>query len=271
MSSAWLKERGTWKARIARAEELAERYQPAKEVLAFYTRVLEFQSTVGDGSQPATPALQSGGFDFCEALDLETSTRELPRLALLVAGHGPAKLAASAEQWRQLTSSEVHVRLSNWVAAHDDRDMGLVFFPRVLLEPQAERIASSLDPRLPAKFGNRCPVCNSVPQLAVLRPEGDGGKRALLCSFCHTDWEFRRILCPACGEEDHEKLPRYSAEGIAAVRVEACDTCQSYLKSVDLTIDGRAVPLVDDVATAPLDLWAAEHGYQKICPNIMGF
>jgi len=25
------------------------------------------------------------------------------------------------------------------------------------------------------------------------------------------------------------------------------------------------------VAAAPLDLWAAEHGYRKIVPNIMGF
>jgi formate dehydrogenase maturation protein FdhE len=70
---------------------------------------------------------------------------------------------------------------------------------------------------------------------------------------------------------NHEKLPRYSAEGIAAVRVEACDTCKSYLKSVDLTVDGFAVPEVDEVATTPLDLWAAERDYRKIHLNVMGF
>ena len=107
--------------------------------------------------------------------------------------------------------------------------------------------------------------------MAVIRQEGDGGKRMLLCSLCHTEWEFRRILCPSCGEENHEKLPRYTAEGIPAVRVEACDTCKVYLKSVDLTVDGFAVPLVDEVATAPLDLWASDHGYHKLLPNVMGF
>ncbi len=86
-----------------------------------------------------------------------------------------------------------------------------------------------------------------------------------------SEWEFRRILCPACGEEDHEKLPRYTAEGISAVRVEACDTCNRYLKSVDLTVDGHAVPVVDEIATAPLDLWAAEHDYRKIQLNLVGF
>lgn len=105
----------------------------------------------------------------------------------------------------------------------------------------------------------------------MIRPEGDGGKRLLLCSLCQSEWEFRRILCPACGEVNHEKLPRYSAEGIASVRVEACDTCKHYLKSIDMTVDGLAVPVVDEIATAPLDLWAAEHGYQKIRLNLMGF
>jgi len=116
-----------------------------------------------------------------------------------------------------------------------------------------------------------CPVCGSKPQVAVLRPEGDGGKRFLVCSFCLTEWEFRRILCPICGEEDYQKLPRYSAEDLVAVRVEACDTCKYYLKSVDMTVDGLAVPLVDEIATAPLDLWAAEHGYTKVTLNLMGF
>ena len=55
------------------------------------------------------------------------------------------------------------------------------------------------------------------------------------------------------------------------MRVEACDTCKYYLKSVDMTVDGLAVPIVDEVATAPLDMWAIEHGFSKISPNLMGF
>ena len=26
---------------------------------------------------------------------------------------------------------------------------------------------------------------------------GDGGKRSLICSLCATEWDFRRIVCPA--------------------------------------------------------------------------
>ena len=50
--------------------------------------------------------------------------------------------------------------------------------------------------------------------------------------------------------------------------MEACDTCQCYLKAVDLTRDGNAVPEVDEIAALPLDMWAMEHGYRKIAPNL---
>jgi formate dehydrogenase maturation protein FdhE len=42
------------------------------------------------------------------------------------------------------------------------------------------------------------------------------------------------------------------------------------MKTVDLTKDGHAVPLVDELAFIPLDLWASEHGYEKIHPNLLG-
>ena len=64
---------------------------------------------------------------------------------------------------------------------------------------------------------------------------GDGGKRSLICALCATEWEYRHIVCPACGEEDVDKLPVYTAEGskeISHVRVEACDTCRHYIKTI---------------------------------------
>jgi FdhE protein len=100
--------------------------------------------------------------------------------------------------------------------------------------------------------------------------EGDGGKRFLLCSFCSQEWEFRRILCPTCGEESETKLPVYIAEQLPHIRVEACDTCKFYLPTVDLTKDGHAIPLVDDLAAIPLTLWAHENGYSRLQPNLLG-
>lgn len=142
------------------------------------------------------------------------------------------------------------------------------FFARVLLQanggPRARQI--------PVTTGVQrlCPCCGEKPVAAVLRPEGDVRKRFLLCGLCFTEWEFRGLLCPHCGEEDKDKLTVYTASEMPHVRVEACDTCRVYLKSVDLTKDALAVPEVDELAAVVLDLWAAGHGYTKLQTNLFG-
>jgi FdhE protein len=138
------------------------------------------------------------------------------------------------------------------------------FFARVLVQAFAEPGEGM------SVGGTSCPACEARPVAAVLRPEGDGGKRFLLCSQCFGEWEFRRVLCPGCGEEDKDKLPVYTAEEFPHVRVEACETCRVYLKAVDLTKNGLAVPEVDELASVPLDLWASEHGYVKLQVNLFG-
>ena len=92
----------------------------------------------------------------------------------------------------------------------------------------------------------------------------------MICSLCATEWDYRRVVCPACGEQDDHKLAVYTAKEFSHVRVEACDACHSYIKTVDLTKDGHAVPVVDELATIPLNLWAAEHGYLKLQNNFLG-
>jgi len=56
------------------------------------------------------------------------------------------------------------------------------------------------------------------------------------------EWSFGRILCPACGEETVEKLAIYTANQFDHVRVEACETCHYYIKTVDLTKNGLLYP-----------------------------
>jgi len=144
------------------------------------------------------------------------------------------------------------------------------FFTRACLQPMAEHLQRQM-PKVADQLPHICPVCAGLPQLTVLRPEGEGSSRSLVCSFCLCEWAFRRIICPWCGEEDKEKLPRYSAEECTYVHVEACDTCGRYLKAVDMTINGHAVPLVDEAAFAVLDVWATGRGYTKVRTNLLGF
>ncbi len=263
--------RSEWEKRIQRAIELGERFAFASEILAFYRQVLEFQKTIHqEMSSQSLPDDKPDG-SFRERLDIDVALRGLPELLSLVQRNGPAKLAEQAGEIGGFNPEQQRQILEDFLLG-DDGDRGPnAFFARVLLQPHAEHLASGQPAQPAGSAGSACPICGARPQAAVLRPEGDGGKRFLLCSLCLTEWEFRRILCPVCDEGDYQKLPRYSAEDIAAVRVEACDTCHFYLKSIDLTVDGLAVPLVDEVASVPLDLWAAEHGYKKAVANLMGF
>ena len=259
-----------WGKRIDRAHDLAGRQRGTAEVLEFYGRVLGFQRTLYDDvASHSGPVLQLAT-PFRQQLDVDAALKHLPALLALVRRDGPSKLGQEAVKVGSTPPDEQRCMLNDFLAASDSTGPS-AFFARALFQPLAENLAAS-GAAQPAGFsGSVCPVCGERPQVAVLRPEGDGGKRFLICSFCLTEWEFRRILCPICSEEDYQKLPRYSAEDLVAVRVEACDTCRYYLKSVDMTVDGLAVPVVDEVATAPLDLWAAEHGYKKISLNLMGF
>ena len=74
------------------------------------------------------------------------------------------------------------------------------------------------------------------------------------------------------------RFPGSAGRGVAVPSVEQCskrqgearDTCRFYLSTVDLTKDGHAIPLVDDLAAIPLSLWAHEHGYLRLQPNLLG-
>jgi formate dehydrogenase maturation protein FdhE len=153
---------------------------------------------------------------------------------------------------------------------NDDDQTLSRFTALAFLQPYAECLAERAALPPPVVRRSVCPFCGSKPLAGVLRPEGDGAKRSLVCSFCHTEWDYLRIACPACEERDEKKLSVYSTPAFDCVRVEACEICKTYIKTVDLTKNGLAVPEVDELAAIPLTLWAEEHGYAKVCPNTLG-
>jgi FdhE protein len=273
---------GKWDARIARARELVLTYPAAAEGLRFYGHIAQFQKSLyGDleaqcGKQQVArlPGVLQQEFDLFVLM---------PRFAAfltIVEKNAPLPLAQAVTAQRA-SGAQSHLEiLTNFWRPHSESGSSLEpaanFDPAqnllawMFLQPYAEyltdyTVRQSLHATPPV-----CPWCSSKPLAGVLRPEGDGGKRSLICSLCATEWEFRRIVCPGCGEEDVHKLAVYSADEIPHVRVETCDTCHQYIKTVDLTKDGHAVPAVDELATLPLNLWAADHGYTKIQTNMLG-
>ena len=259
--------RGRWDVRVRRAEELQGQHSAIANALRFYQATLEFQADLACRSSVVIDPAMS----LRQQIDLAAVSSTIPSILSLSAERGPDPLRLEArrvqqageERWRQLIETALVPGEASSVAAED-------FFVRTCLQPIAENLQLQL-PKDPNYNQNVCPACGGLPQLAVLRPEGEGVSRSLVCAFCLCEWPFRRIICPWCGEEDKEKLPHYSSEAWKYVHVEACDNCQRYFKAVDMSIDGLAVPLVDEAALAVLDVWASGLGYVKIIRNMIGF
>jgi formate dehydrogenase maturation protein FdhE len=257
-------------ARIRRAEQLAARLPFAAEVLNFYAHIAKFQKdSRADFLKIAENA--ASGLGTRAGIPLSPLVVRFQEFVRFIAAASPLNLRVAAREIAALQVDSLGALLdSYWQnAGKRDQQIGALaqFFPRAFLEPLAELLASFTP--APVATAAYCPLCGSRPLAGVLRPEGDGAKRFLLCSFCLREWEFRRILCPTCGETDEPKLPVYVAETLPHVRVEACDTCHYFLRTIDLTKDGHAVPMVDDLAALPLTLWAQEHHYFRAQPNLL--
>lgn len=281
--------RSQWDRRIGRATELTSSYPFAAEGLHFYTRVATFQQTLyADLAQAladSSPAIPAG--TLRSELNLPVLLPKFPEFLSAIGQFAPAPLAQAADDLAQQGSSGWQRALEDfWYGetesplgasdAGEDRASDSSAAPSqqwlawVFLQPYAEYLADQRAPVTLHGTPSTCPLCGAKPIVGVLRSKGDGAEKSLVCMLCSHEWIFRRIYCPACGEEREPQMAFYSAPEIAHVRVDVCDTCHTYLKSIDLTKMGLAVPTVDELAAIPLDLWAREHGYEKLQINLLG-
>jgi FdhE protein len=147
----------------------------------------------------------------------------------------------------------------------------LLFFGLNLGETFLELYAQKLKDKFDQEnwLKGSCPVCGNFPAMERLRRED--GKRILWCGFCGTQWHYKRIMCPFCGNENHNSLRYFFTEGDSSLaenpfRVDVCDKCKKYIK----TIDERKMPeneIIDfpleNINTLYLDLLAQKEGYES--------
>jgi FdhE protein len=245
----------TWDQKIARAQRLSKNDSPAREILGLYIKVADFQKSV------------SQNLNGAEHTDIRSLLKFLPQLKALVNHLGSEPLQKTTTE---LGNDEDHwseLLLKHWEQDTEPKSPAHAFLAYLLLEPYAQHVTSRMNISS-VNTASRCPACGNPPQLSLLREFSNGAKRSLLCSLCSTEWEFRRVLCPYCGEQHKDKLPVFTAAEFQQARIEACDSCKSYIKCIDLSKDGNAIPPVDDLATMAFDLWAHEQGYIRKRPNM---
>lgn len=250
-------------------------------MLGFYAHVAEAQAALlVNADDVVSPGLLSAS-----GLEADLSRDALDAVATrfmaAVSRHAPAPLASSLSAlatsgpsaWREALDTAMSPAGSD----PDPADPVSAFFAETLVQPFAEVVArlwagspGAGRPRFPSDDGaQRCPCCGDRPVVGVLREQGHGAGRVLVCGRCATEWPAPRMVCPSCAAIDVQALPVFRADEWPAIRIESCERCHHYLKSIDLTVDGAAVPVVDDLASLPLDLWAADQGLRRLRPGLL--
>jgi FdhE protein len=225
-----------------RAEKLVEGNPAAAEVLRFAAGVLRAQrpfSDLAQGAKAAVPLLE------------------------FIAEQGPDQLALDAATALE-TGFEERLR-DYWLTSQPD------WLARTALMPFARGLRER---GIAIERGEGpCKMCGGRPWISSRRAASntDGASRFLHCALCSFAWQVPRIRCPRCDEQDPEKLPGFSVPQHPFARIEACETCRGYVKSIDLTVDARAIPEIDDLASLTLDLWAVEQKFTRLETGLAGF
>ncbi len=253
-----------WTDRRRRARELGTRESYASEVLALYVALLDAQERAYHDALMLRPT--------AEELLSFVSEHALP-------GVMEATMARGTEMLREASLLAFHEGAIGRIVRAWLRGEELAaperFLARASTSPALEALPELARATGTPTDARHCPVCGGAPQLACFASTGEAlvsGARYLVCARCATSWQYPRLTCAACGETDTAKMPVYrSAEILPHVRVDACETCRSYLITVEVSKEPSAVPLVDEIAALPLDIDAKERGFTKIAPNLMGF
>ena len=267
---------GALEARLARAERLlGEEVGAAHAPLSVLVAVLHHQQARA-GVAPVASRTDDGAFPLLDVQGAAPSmVQELGLAITALRAAVPPALGEAGNQLRALAPSESAAVVETWLD-----DMALVeprlgFWVRVAAGPVLETGATGV--AIPDEWkGAACPVCGGQPQASAIAEESGefmaGSPRSLVCGRCAAWWPYPRVTCAVCGEDDPRLMESFIVEGGRSVRVDTCATCRGYIKTFDLRERGAVdlVPLVDDVATLALDVWAQQRGFSRSAPSLAG-
>ncbi len=110
-----------------------------------------------------------------------------------------------------------------------------------------------------------CPFCGYYPDMGVISADKEG-KRFLHCGLCENEWQYKRLACAVCGNEDPAKLEVLSPEEKGRYRIDLCRVCGGYIKTVLLDkfeeIDSCDL-VVENILTTHLDAAALKAGLKR--------
>lgn len=273
--------------RRERAAELASTPGVEQPLGVLVALLAHQQGRVGDATVMAAAALIAVGMDDRAATNTVPFLDVVAAVDAVGAGIPPAVDALSnavvlPEPLRAaanvLESSSLRTEaVRSWLTAPPTVEASLGFWIAASAQPVLELAvldAPTPDPR--HRTVDACPRCGGPPQVSVIAEESGefmgGAPRSLICGRCAGRWPFPRATCVVCGEDDSRRLSGWTADAWPVIRIDACDTCRTYIKTFDLRRPGGrdVVPLVDDVASASIDLWATGQGLHRPVRSLAG-
>ena len=273
-----------------RAQQLKEKRPGYGAILDFYVKVKEAQaaSVVSLEVNPVKVKKNGKGLGaekkifLIEKEDLPIDVETSIDLFRILCGLGSAANPHIAEQvakidralldgtmdLRELLIKSGNEEIIEQAAANAELDKQVLSFlvrssTRPSIEAGREQLREKLDLR--SWRGSHCPVCGSLPDLSLLK--GEGGMRYSLCSYCACQWRIDRLSCSVCGSKEQGALQCFYGEGEEAHRIDLCDTCHHYIKTIDYRSLEGSDPSLEDLATLHLDVVAVQKGYRRAVPN----
>jgi FdhE protein len=208
-------------------------------------------------------------------IDPERFAAVLAELAsLYAAGRAEARPLAEGlaalppDERRTLAEALVHGGdVAGWAARLGADESLLLTLAALALQPFMARFARAVRAVAPLHSWRRihCPVCGAAADLCRIDPDN---YRHLHCPQCDTQWEHHRLTCAVCGSDDVRRVSILTLAEQEPWRVEVCDRCGGYIKTLDQRHGGHlAMPHIDlyleDARTLQLDLLAEQEGYRR--------
>ncbi len=254
--------------------ELADTIELHCELLEAQARAQVSPRRPGLSGEEASARLQQGHpllSPECLGVDGQTLAGLCDEIGFIVAGRRPelAETLARIRAWLDEKRQQIEVLAAEYLRegrVREGEEAGLdgdllAFILNNALRPflraQAQALALCVDDS--TWYRGRCPICGGEPDLAAL--ERESGRRRLLCSRCDSEWTFQRIGCPFCGNDDPLQLAYYpSDDGI--YRLNVCEHCRRYLKTIDLRqVAGERLLPAERILTVAMDVAALDAGY----------
>ena len=274
---------------IKRLEQLKVEKKELKGMLDLYQNILEFQKAMINEQKRDLPmvttAVDKPLLGFLGNLEGDILSKAAGKFFKFLLSFGTSQMKAAASGAMENDSFKPekinatfldYIKDGKVVPGVSPEFLRLTVFSvaPIFLSPLSEK----LEKELPEDFESvTCPFCGSKAQVGYLS-KSENGRRYIVCPVCYGKWHIKRDRCANCGNEGLEEnyyLFVDNSNEDEHCKIEICDKCNHYIKSVDERILDKkgipCVPFVEDLATVYLDIKVLAEGYKKTNPSLFGF